>query len=207
MNNVDLGRVGKRVVQYFWDPIPRNDDSSGSPIWCLGRKYEARPRTARQSSPSFPQDSPPALSSVSQASEVSSVDVTTESSVEEDYTTVRREEAPSQEQDVDGGWPSDFLDDFESRIWMTYRSNFPPIPKSEDPKAIAGMSFSVRLKSQLGNQAGFMSDTGWGCMIRSGQSLLANALLHLRLGRGKHILQIDKGHANVVFRLAAWYEG
>lgn len=84
----------------------------------------------------------------------------------------------------DGGWPPSFLDDFEARIWLTYRSNFPAIPKSEDPKAASSMSLSVRLRSQLVDQGGFTSDTGWGCMIRSGQSLLANALVMLKLGRG-----------------------
>lgn len=28
------------------------------------------------------------------------------------------------------------------------------------------------------------SDSGWGCMLRTGQSLLANALMGLYLGRG-----------------------
>lgn len=84
----------------------------------------------------------------------------------------------------DGGWPTPFLDDFEARIWLTYRSNFPPIARSQDPKALSAMTFSVRLRSQLVDQNGFTSDTGWGCMIRSGQSLLANAILILRLGRG-----------------------
>ena len=28
------------------------------------------------------------------------------------------------------------------------------------------------------------SDSGWGCMLRTGQSLLANAFLHMHLGRG-----------------------
>ncbi|KAI9728473.1 MAG: Cysteine protease atg4 [Chrysothrix sp. TS-e1954] len=79
-------------------------------------------------------------------------------------------------------WPPSFLDDFESRIWLTYRSGFPQIPRSHDPKAAQSMSLSVRLKSQLGTQ-GFTSDTGWGCMIRSGQSLLANALILSKLGR------------------------
>jgi cysteine protease ATG4 len=84
----------------------------------------------------------------------------------------------------EGGWPPSFLDDFESRLWFTYRSNFAPIPKSQDPKALAAMSFSVRIR-QMANQEGFTSDTGWGCMIRTGQSLLANALLFLEMGRGK----------------------
>lgn len=44
------------------------------------------------------------------------------------------------------------------------------------------MTFSVRLRN-LAEREGFSSDTGWGCMIRSGQSLLANALIILHLGR------------------------
>lgn len=86
---------------------------------------------------------------------------------------------------LDGqGWPESFLDDFESRIWITYRSNFPPIPKPIDRDAFSTMTLSVRLRSQLVDQHGLTSDTGWGCMIRSGQSLLANAMSILLFGRG-----------------------
>jgi cysteine protease ATG4 len=85
--------------------------------------------------------------------------------------------------------PPEFLDDFESRIWMTYRTDFPPIPRSLESKALslsnpaAALEYAGRvLKGQTGD--GFTSDAGWGCMIRSAQSLLANALITLHLGRG-----------------------
>lgn len=81
-------------------------------------------------------------------------------------------------------WPPEFLDDFESRIWMTYRSEFPPIPRTTGSE---GMSVTTRFRSQLSSD-GFTSDVGWGCMIRSAQALLANALAELRFGRGKQTI-------------------
>ncbi|XP_024536428.1 cysteine protease ATG4A isoform X1 [Selaginella moellendorffii] len=56
---------------------------------------------------------------------------------------------------------ADFLLDFSSRIWITYRQGFEAIGESK-----------------------FTSDVGWGCMIRSGQMLFAQALVCHRLGRG-----------------------
>lgn len=64
---------------------------------------------------------------------------------------------------------------------MTYRSGFAPIHKSQDPKATSTMSFRVRMQNFA--QSVFTSDAGFGCMIRSGQCILANSLLELRLGR------------------------
>jgi cysteine protease ATG4 len=81
-------------------------------------------------------------------------------------------------------WPEAFLSDFESKIWMTYRSNFTPIPKDPTRDGSTSLTLSVRLRSQLLESQGFTADTGWGCMIRSGQSLLANAMAILSLGRG-----------------------
>lgn len=37
MAGVDM-EIGKRIVQYFWDPEPKND-APEQPIWCLGQQY------------------------------------------------------------------------------------------------------------------------------------------------------------------------
>ena len=183
MSNVDFGRY-KKIVKYFWDPEPKNDDALQSPIWCLGREYSAKSRSR--------------VGRLKSTQGVPDGDILTRHREEGSYVTPEKtnnvcvnggsETAPrGADEEEEGGWPSEFLDDFESRIWFTYRSGFDAIKKSSDPKASASMSLSVRLRSQL-DQGGFTSDTGWGCMIRSGQSLLANALLMLRFGRGMETL-------------------
>lgn len=50
--------------------------------------------------------------------------------------------------------------DVHSRLWFTYRKNFAPIGDSS-----------------------LSSDQGWGCMLRCGQMLLAEAMLRRHLGR------------------------
>jgi len=52
-------------------------------------------------------------------------------------------------------------DDIRSKLWITYRRNFPPIDEN----------------------ARYTTDRGFGCMIRCGQMVLANALLNKNLGR------------------------
>lgn len=165
----------------IWDPEPRNDNAHSAPIWCLGRQYAAKPRVSPDPHPSTttlkdqtPHNPPPPQKPPLESKLTSS-----------GFEHVVKDESATAVNGTNDDWPPDFLDDFESRIWLTYRSNFPPIPKSEDPKAASTMSFSVRLKSQLSNQNGFTTDTGWGCMIRSGQSLLANSLAILTLGRDR----------------------
>lgn len=53
------------------------------------------------------------------------------------------------------------IDDIKSKLWITYRRNFPPIDDTNR----------------------YTTDRGFGCMIRCGQMVLANALLHKNLGR------------------------
>jgi len=52
------------------------------------------------------------------------------------------------------------MDDFHSRVWMTYRKGFECFPQTQ-----------------------IDSDCGWGCMIRAGQMIVANTLIQLHLGR------------------------
>lgn len=190
MSTKDFGGY-KRIVQYFWDPEPKNDDPCKSPIWCLGRRYDSPSQASPNNTMYENDDSGERHSETtkrgnapSQSNRQEAVLVNAKDILPSRPNGVRRED--------DREWPSSFLDDFESRIWFTYRSGFPPIRRSDDPNASSLMTFTVRLRSQLVDQGGFSSDTGWGCMIRSGQSLLANTLAMLRLGRGTQALLIRK---------------
>ncbi len=180
MTNIDFSRY-KRIVQYFWDPEPKNDDASKAPIWCLGLQYAAiadyspAPLHSAAEVGIYPGSGFPTSTPTSQTPRSS------RSSPVDDNLAGQGLVGGG---DILSAWPSAFLDDFESKIWLTYRSNFPPIARSQGAESSAA-SFSARLKGQLVDHTGFTTDTGWGCMIRSGQSLLANALLILNLGRGR----------------------
>ncbi len=91
-------------------------------------------------------------------------------------------------------WPPVFYADFTSRIWVTYRAQFIPIrditleelEQSAVNSQILGTSPQPKKWNwPIGGEKCWTSDAGWGCMLRTGQSLLANALLHVHLGRGE----------------------
>lgn len=194
----EFARFSKRAVDYLWDRPARNDDPS--PICCLGRTYE--PQYNHQRTSSAPGTSPSG-SSDSEVSHADSAVVTQPTTSAEDaaddelvksFDQVQMSKSMDEE---DLGWPAEFLDDFESRLWLTYRNSFAPIHKSSETAAASNMSFTTKLRS-IANQGAFTSDTGWGCMIRSGQSLLANTVVLLRLGREWRRGQREQEHHQIL---------
>ena len=181
MANVDFSGHYKRFVQFFWDPEPKNNGSLLEAIWCLGERYETLEdkevsteacKAPEGNAESVEQDTvilPDNLPSVSPGA----------------YDPNRGSYSKPLSTEEHQGWPAEFLDDFESRFYFTYRSHFPPIQKSADPSATSSLTLAVRLRNQLVDQGGFTSDAGFGCMIRSGQCVVANAVSILRLGRGE----------------------
>ncbi|KAJ6788889.1 hypothetical protein PWT90_00099 [Aphanocladium album] len=187
MANVDLGRY-RKIVQMFWDPEPSNDPLLDQPVWCLGQSYKlnkgCRPRATspenhEDRNSKETRDTAIIAPDPSKATTLpNNAPDTPPESTGGSFCSVDQSEAGQE-----NGWPQSFIADFDSRFWMTYRSEFKPIPRSVDPKAASSMSLPMRIKYQLGDQGGFSTDSGWGCMIRSGQSLLANAVGMIRLGR------------------------
>lgn len=101
--------------------------------------------------------------------------------------------SPNPKQNPAANWPPVFYIDFTSRVWLTYRSQFPtPIKDGrladlcDNGNLDAASSTSAKKSAWhwVGGEKSWSSDSGWGCMLRTGQSLLANALVHVHLGRG-----------------------
>lgn len=81
-------------------------------------------------------------------------------------------------------YPQNALDDLQTRLWFTYRYGFPLIKYDENGSPPIHLGAILRGNMDIQNFGkGFTSDSGWGCMIRTSQTLLANALVSLKLGR------------------------
>ncbi|EJS42084.1 atg4p [Saccharomyces arboricola H-6] len=86
-------------------------------------------------------------------------------------------------------YTDEFLLDVRSRVNFTYRTRFIPIPRAPDGPSPLSLNVLVRtnpintIENYIANPDCFNTDIGWGCMIRTGQSLLGNALQILHLGR------------------------
>lgn len=160
-NNVKFGWSGKMTKTSF---------SKEQPVWLLGRCYHQRP-FATPSSSSMENSVELIATTVSATAttvetnqivfesvqqQPSPSEIFVESPPEETGTDATEEGSPEVEmEDIEA-----FKRDFITRLWMTYRKEF-----------------------QTMDDSNYTSDCGWGCMIRSGQMLLAQGLLIHFLGR------------------------
>ena len=194
------------------DAVP---DKCSDPIWLLGVQhpgYEPPP------APTVPPPSPAvekkrrssASPPISFRSSISSTDSPlsqSTSSLTAAFTSSTTTNRPNTKHDPSANWPPAFYLDFTSRLWLTYRSqfaipirdirlgdlsmsadNWEPIALPSGPHP-ASLSASTGKKAwPWGGEKTWSTDSGWGCMLRTGQSLLANALVHTHLGRGTPFL-------------------
>ena len=99
-----------------------------------------------------------------------------------------------------------FISDAYSKVFFTYRTQFTPILRSEDGPSPINFTVLFRdnpmntLENVLTDPDSFHSDIGWGCMIRTGQSLLANAIQRIKLGRDfrVNLSRIDDQEMNLI---------
>ncbi|KAG9291499.1 hypothetical protein G9A89_021918 [Geosiphon pyriformis] len=136
----DFVRFKKGLFESFEPPKAESNSHPviDQSIWLMGVRYEVAGRASSESSRSFYD---PATYYFSPPGSFPHL--------------------PGQQQQLNfASYPTEFYDDFTSRIWCTYRHNYAPIRPTN-----------------------FTSDAGWGCMLRTGQSLLANALIVQFLGR------------------------
>ncbi|KIL63399.1 hypothetical protein M378DRAFT_179245 [Amanita muscaria Koide BX008] len=224
-----LTAIPSKAVRYIFDTDATADKCS-DPIWLLGIQhpgYEPPPQPPREPIPPpqpqpQPSSSAPATISPTSASAKQNPNQGNSGSPRSiQSATLSLSESSSNSSLADipeyiqplgsnkSGWPPAFYADFTSRVWLTYRSSFPPIKDGRladlgcgsssvsvaasaeacsDTASVQGIEASPSVSKRTWPwsstaEKGWTSDTGWGCMLRTGQSLLANALIHFHLGR------------------------
>lgn len=169
-------------MKYGWSGKMRSSFNKESAIWFLGRCYHPKmtPCPSMETSVELhnlmlasAENKLMTLSMHEEQPTSSELYLNAQSptSFDDNDDQIDRAIEPAEEtgQDVAGNYEDGidgFKKDFVSRIWMTYRRDFALMPV--EPPNTSG---------------GYTSDCGWGCMIRSGQMLLAQALVMHFLGR------------------------
>ncbi|KAL7020612.1 hypothetical protein ACKWTF_011587 [Chironomus riparius] len=186
-------------MKYGWNTKLRSNFNKESAIWFLGRCYHQKvtPNPSMQSSAyemidnnitnnsridnnkllttSLHEEMPTSCDSyVQQYSGTKYRSTSDLNDCNNDYEIDQAIEPPEETgTDVVGDYEDGFdgfKKDFISRIWMTYRRDF--------------TMMQTELKDPMHSPtSGYTSDCGWGCMIRSGQMMLAQALIVHFLGR------------------------
>ncbi|XP_011329182.1 cysteine protease ATG4D isoform X2 [Ooceraea biroi] len=119
-------------VKYGWTMKMKTNFSKESPVWLLGQCYLKKSEDSLERASEALEPVGATGSQVSLAMDATKFENTIE----------------------------EFKKDFVSRLWLTYRREFPIL-----------------------NGSTFTTDCGWGCMLRSGQMMLAQALVCHFLGR------------------------
>ncbi|OSD05590.1 hypothetical protein PYCCODRAFT_1443018 [Trametes coccinea BRFM310] len=186
-----------KAMRYLLDS-DATPDKCPDPIWLLGVQhpgYEPSPPPAPDltASPGRRNSSDSRRSPSSFRSSASSSLVAPNSAPPDPSLSQSLPASAGPNKDPSKNWPPVFYSDFTSRIWLTYRSQFFPIRDttlaaldaelSDNPTGVPSSPPTKKWNWPLGGEKGWTTDAGWGCMLRTGQSLLANALLHLHLGR------------------------
>ncbi|CDR40646.1 CYFA0S05e02828g1_1 [Cyberlindnera fabianii] len=181
-----------RVVDMFWSRAEENNDTV-NPIVVLGNTYTSHTRSPiEEAVPATGiTTSDPTSETEQERGPDSSLTEISVSDIRNFFSSFSvSKEQPKEEPAT---WPDDFLDDVNSRLWFTYRTKFPPLQRDEDGPSPLSLQNLIRGHNYHLNADFFTSDCGWGCMIRTGQSMLANALLIMKAGR---TWRFDEGSTN-----------